>query len=139
MPSYLPGALLLCCLTFPTFISAQETAEVDETAAAGEAETTTPEQDLGVLQAELARIEAERQRLADELASGPHQQVEQLERENQALRAERDDKDLQETALMEEQRQRWFLIGGGTVAGSLLLGFLVGKAGGGRRRKEWLN
>ncbi|QIB51678.1 hypothetical protein [Pseudomonas sp. OIL-1] len=133
MPRPLPAALLLCCLSFPASIFAQEAAEVDES------EMATSEQDLGVLQAELARIEAERQRLADELASGAHQQLAQLEQENQALRAERNNTDLQAVALMEEQRQKWFLIGGATVAGSLLLGFLAGKAGGGRRRREWLN
>lgn len=132
MPRFLAGALLLCCLSFPALVYAQEGAEI-------EGEAATSEQDLGVLQAELARIEAERQRLADELATGAHQQLEQLEQENQALRAERDEADLQAVALMEEQRQKWFLIGGATVAGSLLLGFLAGKAGGGRRRKEWLN
>lgn len=133
MPRFFSGALLLCCLSFPAVVCAQEVTEVDETEAA------TSEQDLGVLQAELARIEAERQRLADELATGAHQQLEQLEQENQALRAARDEADLQAVALMEEQRQKWFLIGGATVAGSLLLGFLAGKGGGSRRRKEWLN
>lgn len=133
MPRFFSGALLLCCLSLSAVVYAQEVAEVDETEAA------TSEQDLGVLQAELSRIEAERQRLADELATGAHQQLEQLEQENQALRAARDEADLQAVALMEEQRQKWFVIGGATVAGSLLLGFLAGKVGGGRRRKEWLN
>ena len=36
------------------------------------------------------------------------------------------------------QQQRWFLVGGLTVAGSLLLGFLLAKLGR-QKRREWLN
>src|SRR5690554_8121818 len=50
------------------------------------------EQDIGTLQAELARIEAERQRLADQLAGSGNEnaaQIEQMRTQNIALRDSR--------------------------------------------------
>lgn len=96
-------------------------------------------QDLGVLQEELAKVEAERQRLADELAGGDAGAMQQLEEENQTLREQQLELDELLNSRREEQRQRWFLIGGGTVAGCLLLGFILGRMGGQKRRREWLN
>ena len=96
-------------------------------------------QDLGVLQEELAKVEAERQRLADELAGGDAGAMQQLEEENRTLREQQLELDELLNSRREEQRQRWFLIGGGTVAGCLLLGFILGRMGGQKRRREWLN
>src|SRR5690606_18303038 len=95
------------------------------------------EQDIGTLQAELARIEAERQRLADQLAGGGHDnaaQIEQLSTQNIVLR----DRLAAMEALVdgqrsEEQRAR-FTVGGATVAPRLLAGWLPGRLGGGRKR-----
>lgn len=100
------------------------------------------EQDIGTLQAELARIEAERQRLADQLAGSGNDnaaQIEQLSMQNIALR----DRlavmeELVDTQRNEEQR-KWFTVGGATVALSLLAGWLLGRLGGGRKRNMWLN
>jgi hypothetical protein len=97
------------------------------------------EQDAGVLQAELARVEAERQRLEDELAGGQPQRLEQLEVENTALRERLDESERASALRREEDRQRWFIIGGSTVAISLLVGLILGRSGGRNRRREWLN
>ncbi|HDZ57705.1 MAG TPA: hypothetical protein ENI17_03385 [Pseudomonas xinjiangensis] len=133
MPRALFPALLLTCLLIPAVVSAQVPSETEPAADAAE-------QDLGILQAELSRVEAERQRLADELASsGTQQQLLQLEEQNRNLRARQMDAELVAASQLEEQRQKWFMVGGTTVGGSLLLGFLTGKMGGRRRRKEWLN
>jgi hypothetical protein len=102
------------------------------------AETTT-DLDVGVLQAELARVEAERQRLEEELAGGEPRRLEQLELENQSLRERLVQGEEALASQREDERQRWFMIGGATVGGSLLLGLLLGKSGGRRRRREWLN
>lgn len=97
------------------------------------------EQDVGVLQAELSRVEAERQRLEDELAGGQPQRLEQLEVENAALRERLDESERARGQSREEDRQRWFIIGGATVAISLLVGLIMGRSGGRNRRREWLN
>lgn len=103
-------------------------------------QTATDLQDVGALQAELAKTEAERQRLADELdGAADHAELELLTEQNLALR--------ERLAIMEEvarsdrqeQQRKWFISGAGTVLLSLLLGWLLGRSGGRRRRAEWLN
>lgn len=97
------------------------------------------EQDVGVLQAELARVEAERQRLEDELTGGEPRRLEQLQDENAALREQIDEAERASSLRREEDRQRWFIIGGATVGTSLLVGLILGRSGGRNRRREWLN
>lgn len=138
--------LLACslCLCFvSSFALAQTAAEAPAPtesipAGAERVEQSTP-QDLGVLQEELARVEAERQRLADQLAGGSSDLLQQAREENRALREQLQETDLLAAAQREEQRQRWFMIGGGTVAGCLLIGFILGKTGRRGQRREWLN
>lgn len=127
---FISAALLTCCLA-SSLAGAQVLPETES--------VENGEQDLGVLQAELARTEAERQRLEEELASGDHQRLDLLEQQNSELQAALAQAELERSGRMEEERQRWYMIGGATVGGSLLVGFLVGKIGGRRRRKEWLN
>lgn len=98
------------------------------------------EQDVGTLQAELAKVEAERQRLADELANTvDHAEVEQLNRQNLALRDRLSAMEQVADNNQAEQQRKWFIIGGATVAGSLILGWLLAQLGGRRKRNEWLN
>lgn len=127
---FISAALLACCLA-STLAGAQALPETES--------SENAEQDLGVLQAELARTEAERQRLEEELASGDFQRLDMLEQQNSDLREALAEAELERSGQLEQERQRWYMIGGATVGGSLLLGFLVGKMGGRRRRKEWLN
>lgn len=98
------------------------------------------EQDIGTLQAELARVEAERQLLADELAGGvDREQLEQLSAQNTDL--------LDRLSVMQEvvanqrknDQRKWFIVGASTVAVSLLTGWLLAQLGGGRKRSMWLN
>src|SRR5690606_1230191 len=97
-------------------------------------------QDLGTLQAELARVEAERQRLADELArGGDSERLEQLNAQNIILRDRlAAQEQFHDTQRAEEQR-KWFMVGGSTVALSLLAGWLLAQLGGRRKRNMWLN
>src|SRR5690606_31700583 len=133
----LPLALLATLWLPQTGIAQSADTPADESAI--EQQT---EQDIGTLQAELARIEAERQRLADQLAGSGNDnaaQIEQLSTQNIALR----DRlavmeELVDTQRSEEQR-KWFTVGGATVALSLLAGWLLGRLGGGRKRNMWLN
>lgn len=99
------------------------------------------EQDVGTLQAELARIEAERQRLADQLAGGNDNaaQIEQLSTQNIALRDRLAVMEELVDAQRSEEQRKWFTVGGATVALSLLAGWLLGRLGGGRKRNMWLN
>ena len=98
------------------------------------------EQDVGTLQAELARVEAERQRLADELAGSiDSEQLEELSAQNIDLR--------DRLAVMQEvvanqrkdDQRKWFIVGASTVALSLLAGWLLAQLGGRRKRSMWLN
>jgi len=98
------------------------------------------EQDVGLLQAELARVEAERQRLANELADrADSAQLEQLSAQNTDLR--------DRLSVMQEvidrqhkdEQRKWFIIGASTVALSLLAGWLLAQLGGRRKRSMWLN
>ncbi|OWL91331.1 hypothetical protein B7O88_03315 [Halopseudomonas aestusnigri] len=101
--------------------------------------TANSQQDIGTLQAELASVEAERQRLADQLAAGGEsEEISQLQEENQQLRADNLAARMEAQSRLVAQQQRWFLVGGLTVAGSLLLGFMLAKLGR-QKRREWLN
>ncbi len=135
-----PALLLSAALLAGTAV-AQETPALPETqpAAAGDAATATQQHDLGTLQAELAKVEAERQRLADQLAEGgQNEELQALQDENQQLRNANQAERLSAQSQLVQQRQQWFLVGGLTVAISLLLGFLLAR-GGRRKRNEWLN
>ncbi|ONM44278.1 hypothetical protein BXT89_08525 [Halopseudomonas pachastrellae] len=119
-------------LTLPAL--AQEPA--DNTA---QADDSFQAQDIGTLQAELARVEAERQRLADQLDGGAQgERVEQLQTENQQLRNDNQAARLDAQARLIKQQQRWFLIGGLSVAASTLMGFVLARMGR-QKRREWLN
>ena len=123
------GSILL---TLPAL--AQEPA--DNTA---QADDSFQAQDIGTLQAELARVEAERQRLADQLDGGAQgERVEQLQSENQQLRDDNQAARLDAQARLIKQQQRWFLIGGLSVAASILMGFVLARMGR-QKRREWLN
>lgn len=111
----------------------------EATAPAAQPQQDTQQQDIGTLQAELARVEAERQRLADKLDSGAQDaRVEQLESDNQQLRNDNQAARLDAQARLIAQQQRWFLIGGLSVAVSVLLGFVLARMGR-QKRREWLN
>lgn len=130
-PSLLP---LLAVLLLPLPLHAQQA----DTAVSSP--TPTAEQDVGTLQAELAKVEAERQRLADELANAAdHAEVERLNRQNLALRDRLAAMEELAQQIQQEQQRKWFMVGGATVAGSLLLGWLLAQLGGRRKRNEWLN
>ena len=145
MPKHISSAWLLCLAIAGGSAFAQSAdndvapAEAMLPAGTERIESDNDQQDLGVLQEELARVEAERQRLADELAGGNTDQLQTLQEENQRLREELQETDLLAAAQREEERQRWFMIGGGTVAGCLLVGFIVGRSGRRGQRREWLN
>ncbi|SDS62307.1 hypothetical protein SAMN05216421_1863 [Halopseudomonas xinjiangensis] len=145
MPKYISSAWLLCLAIAGASAFAQPAgndgmpAEAMLPTGTERVEANNDQQDLGVLQEELARVEAERQRLADELAGGNTDQLQTVQEENQRLREQLQETDLLAAAQREEQRQRWFMIGGGTVAGSLLVGFIVGRSGRRGQRREWLN
>ena len=127
-------ALMLCGLV--NAATAQTADTVPETAPSA---TANSQQDIGTLQAELASVEAERQRLADQLAAGGEaEEISQLQEENQQLRADNLAARMEAQSRLVAQQQRWFLVGGLTVAGSLLLGFMLAKLGR-QKRREWLN
>lgn len=140
------AAALLCSLTLASLpATAQQTAVPQasaQPAPAAEAEqagSSSQLQDLGTLQAELAKVEAERQRLADQLnGSVQSESLKQLQEENQQLRNANQASRLRAQTELVQQRQRWFLVGGLTVAVALLLGFLLAR-GSRRKRNEWLN
>ena len=98
------------------------------------------EQDVGTLQAELARVEAERQRLADELAGSiDSEQLEQLSAQNADLR---DRLSVMQEVVANQRKndqRKWFIAGASTVALSLLAGWLLAQLGGRRKRSMWLN
>ncbi|PKM30303.1 MAG: translation initiation factor 2 [Gammaproteobacteria bacterium HGW-Gammaproteobacteria-11] len=122
----LVSALLLACLGSLPMAMAEEPVVNDP--------------DIGALQAELASVEAARQALEDQLKATTNSDlIERLEQENQALRERQADQTAILPAALEQDRQQWFLIGGITVFASLLIGFILARLGGGRRRREWLN
>jgi hypothetical protein len=125
--------ILAACLALSGYALAQEPA----TPASDDNATT--ETDLGTLQAELARVEAERQRLAQRLAnSADSAELQTLRETNRALQNRQIENDVKAQSLLEKQRQQWFMIGGGTVLISLLLGFALAR-GNKRKRNEWIN
>lgn len=128
-----PSLILAACLAVPCYAIAQQPTEpVTESA-------TPAETDLGTLQAELARVEAERQRLAQRLANSVDSgELERLRETNRALQNQQIENDVQARALLEKQRQKWFVVGAGTVLISLLAGFVLARSGK-RKRNEWLN
>ena len=131
-PSMLPllGILLL---PLPLLAQPADTPAEPEAAVAGE-------QDVGTLQAELAKVEAERQRLADELANSVDStQVERLTEQNLALRDRLSAMEQLADSRHEEQQRKWFIVGASTVALSLLAGWLLAQLGGRRKRNMWLN
>lgn len=96
--------------------------------------------DIGTLQAELAQVEAERQRLAEQLAKGTDTALlEQLQQENRELLDRQAQSDAGASARLEAQRQQWFMIGGGSVLASLIIGFLLASMGRRSQRSQWLN
>ena len=128
--------LAILCLPLPALAQSADTA--DEPA---EAFTDQPdEQTIGTLQAELAQLEAERQRLADALAAGADSmRMERLTVENRDLQEQLSVmQDMVDVQQKDEQR-KWFIVGGATVAASLLLGWLLAQLGGRRKRSMWLN
>ncbi|MFT6430600.1 MAG: hypothetical protein ACJAXR_002755 [Halopseudomonas sp.] len=124
---------LAAFLMLPVYAVAQEpiASALDDNA--------TTETDLGTLQAELARVEAERQGLAQRLAnSADNTELQKLREANRALQNRQIEDDVQAQSLLEKQRQQWFMIGAGTVLISLLLGFALAR-GNKRKRNEWIN
>lgn len=138
MSNRIPLFLVLATLALPLSAQAQPTEPAAEATEVTDEQQTA--QDLGTLQAELARVESERQRLADELArGGDSERLEQLSAQNIILRDRLTaQEELNDTQRAEEQR-KWFMVGGGTVALSLLAGWLLAQLGGRRKRNMWLN
>ena len=134
-----PLLALLTALWLPLPALAQSANDtvIEEPSAASEQEA---EQDVGTLQAELARVEAERQRLEQALAGNDNRaQLEQLNAQNLALRDRLSAmEEVADTQRKDEQR-KWFITGGSTVALSLLAGWLLAQLGGRRKRNMWLN
>lgn len=132
---------LLACLSSTSAALAQPPPNPEAPASPG-ADTTRAEHgtDIGTLQAELAQVEAERQRLADQLAEGTDSELlTRLQRENRELLAQQTDDDATAGAHLEAQRQEWFMIGGGTVLLSLVVGFVLASMGRRSKRNEWVN
>ncbi|KAA0696060.1 hypothetical protein DT594_01455 [Halopseudomonas laoshanensis] len=126
--------LLLGCLSSPSLSLAQE----PPTTSVPEPEDVST--DIGTLQAQLAQVEAERQRLAEQLETGTDAELlERLQEQNRELLDARAQTDMQADALLEAQRQEWFMIGGATVLASLVIGFLLANMGRRGKRNEWLN
>ena len=130
---------LICSAVFGSILLAQPALAQEPASSVTQTEDSTQAQDIGTLQAELARVEAERQRLADQLDGGAQgERVEQLQSENQQLRNDNQAARLDAQARLITQQQRWFLIGGLSVAASMLLGFVLARMGR-QKRREWLN
>jgi Ni/Co efflux regulator RcnB len=137
MTKTLHSLILAGCLALPAMVLAQQPATTDsEPAIAPAAQEQT---DVGTLQAELARVEAERQDLAQRLAgSVDTQELQRLRETNQELQNRQIENDVRARALLERQRQQWVMIGGGTVLVSLLIGFVLARSSK-RKRNEWIN
>ncbi|GGC88171.1 hypothetical protein [Halopseudomonas salina] len=137
MTQNLQTLILTACLALPVVAWAQESTAPGDV----DAGTTmaSQETDLGTLQAELANVEAERQRLAQRLAgSADTQELERLREANRELQNRQIENDMQARASLEKQRQQWFMIGGGSVLVSLLVGFMLARSSK-RKRNEWIN
>ena len=130
--------LAILCLPLPSLAQTANTEVTDEPDEL--VSEHSDELNVGILQAELAQLEAERQRLADTLAAGAdRQQLEQLAAQNSDLQ----DQVATLQAVVDQQRKEtqhtWFMVGGSTVAISLLAGWLMAQFGGRRKRNMWLN
>lgn len=126
--------LLAIVLLCPTYALAQQTSTT------ANSQPSTDQQDLGALQAELAKTEAERQRLADELENAADRaDLEALNEQNVLLREQLASVEEFARSNHKEQQQKWFIIGGTTVALSLFVGWIFGRAGGRSKRSMWLN
>ncbi len=137
MTKTLHSLILAGCLALPATVLAQQPATTDSEPAIGPA--AQEQTDVGTLQAELARVEAERQDLAQRLAgSVDTQELQRLRETNQELQNRQIENDVRARALLERQRQQWFMIGGGTVLVSLLIGFVLARSSK-RKRNEWIN
>ena len=130
---------LICSAVLGSILLTQPALAQEPADNTAQADDSSQAQDIGTLQAELARVEAERQRLADQLDGGAQgERVEQLQTENQQLRNDNQAARLDAQARLIKQQQRWFLIGGLSVAASILMGFVLARMGR-QKRREWLN
>lgn len=130
---------LICSAVLGSILLTQPALAQEPADNTAQADDSFQAQDIGTLQAELARVEAERQRLADQLDGGAQgERVEQLQTENQQLRNDNQAARLDAQARLIKQQQRWFLIGGLSVAASILMGFVLARMGR-QKRREWLN
>ncbi|WP_373186374.1 translation initiation factor 2 [Halopseudomonas sp.] len=137
MNQTLQSLILGLCLAMPVSTMAQQAGEPQTDAP--EAAVAAEETDVGTLQAELARVEAERQRLAQRLAnSADTEELQRLRETNRELQNQQIENSMQARAMLEKQRQQWFMVGGGTVLVSLLIGFLLARSSK-RKRNEWIN
>lgn len=130
---------LICSAVLGSILLTQPALAQEPADNTAQADDSSQAQDIGTLQAELARVEAERQRLADQLDGGAQgERVEQLQSENQQLRNDNQAARLDAQARLIKQQQRWFLIGGLSVAASILMGFVLARMSR-QKRREWLN
>ncbi|WP_022961915.1 hypothetical protein [Halopseudomonas pelagia] len=132
---------LLACLSGPSLALAQQPSAAGTPASQDtNAASTDLGTDIGTLQMELAQVEAERQRLAEQLAQGTDNELlEKLKQKNRELLDRQAQSNVEASALLEAQRQEWFMVGGGTVLASLIVGFLLASMGRRSKRNEWLN
>ena len=130
--------LAALCLPLPALAQPADPELVD--VVSSNASEQEAEQDVGTLQAELARVEAERQQLADALAGADNSvQLEQLSAQNLALRDRLSAMEQLADARRSDEQRKWFIVGASTVALSLLVGWLLAQLGGRRKRSMWLN
>lgn len=128
--------LAILCLPLPALAQSADTADEPAEAFADQPD----EQTIGTLQAELAQLEAERQRLADALAAGADSmRMERLTVENRDLQEQLSVMQNMVDVQQKDEQRKWFIVGGATVAASLLLGWLLAQLGGRRKRSMWLN
>ena len=142
MPIRTAALALLAALWLPLPLLAQS-ADTDIASVVQSGNVTEEqqsEQDVGTLQAELAKVEAERQALEEELANDTSAaQLEQANEQNLVLRDRLAAMEEVADHLRKDEQRKWFIVGGSTVAISLLVGWLLARLGGGRKRSMWLN
>ena len=140
MPIRTTTLALLALLCLPLAGLAQTTDPEIASDAAGMLDEESDELNVGALQAELAELEAERQRLADALAAGADSlQAEQLAAQNSDLQERLSIMQAIIDGQRRDQQQKWFIVGGSTVGVSLVLGWLLARLGGSRKRSMWTN